>query len=131
MEVGSHSSVVYPTTSDYMCYPSNQTKSLLNNNNKSATTASAYQYSYPAAVSSTPSKSTGIYIKTYKDREKQKEEEKGNPATPSIDSTGGSCGAVDMYGPGIGDVTSNNISDISESREFRKQGGLALFDDII
>jgi hypothetical protein len=35
-----------------------------------------------------------------------------------------------MYGPGIGDC-SNNVSDISESREFRKQGGLALFDDII
>lgn len=112
-----------------MCYPSNQTKSLVDSN-KTAATTSAYQYSYPAAVTSTPARNTGIYIKTYKDREKQKEDEKGNPATPSIDSTVGSGGAVDMYGPGIGDC-SNNVSDINESREFRKQGGLALFDDII
>lgn len=128
MRVGT-SNVVYPTTSDQVCYPSNQTKSLLYSN-KTGTSTSAYQYSYPAAVTSTPSKATGIFIKTYKDREKQKEEEKGNPSTPSMDSTVGSYGAVDMYGPGIGD-TSNNISDISESKEFRKQGGLALFDDII
>lgn len=117
-----------------MCYPSNQTKSLVDSN-KTAATTSAYQYSYPAAVNSTstPVRNTGIYIKTYKDREKQKEDEKGNPATPSIDSTVGSGGAVDMYGPGIGDCSNNNNngSDISESREFRKQGGLALFDDII
>lgn len=109
--------------SSVMCYPANQTKSLLNN-------SKTYQYSYPAAVTSTPSKNTGIFIKTYKDREKQKEDEKGNPATPSIDSTATSGGAVDMYGPGIGDYA-NNISDVSESREFSKHGGLALFDDII
>ena len=67
-------------------------------------------------INSVP-KATGIFIKTYKDREKQKEEERDNPSTPSIDSTVvGSYGAVDMYGPGIGD-NSNNVSNTSESKK--------------
>ena len=128
-----HAASVYPMSST-LCYPSTQQYPTVQYSVKYHTSVISsslptYPYSsYPTTVAA-PVKS-GIHIKTYKDREKQKEDRKTSLSIPSP-----SPDTVDMYGSGIGDSYTGNINNTiestSETKEFSKQGGIALFEDIM
>jgi len=117
----SYNSTDWRSTSSYCCYPIQNTTSSVSN---------TYGTSYGpyAPTSTTTVARSGIQIRTYKDRERLKEEKASSTSLDVMESNNSSIGnATVVYGVGEDD---NATTIGSDGMEFIKQGGMALFDDI-
>jgi hypothetical protein len=123
-----YNSTDWRSTSTYCCYPVENTSNGVThngvpvyNNTASATTMT---YTAPTTTTTTTARS-GIQIRTYKDRERLKEEK----VSSNLDVSNGSiASATAVYG--VGEDESAAIIG-SDGVEFIKQGGMALFEDIM
>lgn len=136
-------SASYPYN-DYVCYPTSKSSSQLYESSSSrysnGVTTATYTYPAPVISSYTPARSIGgIQIKTFKDREKQKEEEKAlkedqtmNYIANSSDMYEGDRSGTVVFGLGA-ETESGTEGAVRgvEIQEFKKAGGMALFEDIV